>query len=54
MQAERHQGAEEEARSLRVRPRRTPGPRRADRSHRPGVEVSIPVMLSFSKIKSYV
>lgn len=39
MQVVRHQGAEEEARGVRVRPGGAPGPRRADRGHRAGAQV---------------
>lgn len=42
MQAAGYQGAEEEARGLRVRPRRAPGPRGTDRCHRTGTQVSTP------------
>lgn len=40
VQAERHQGAEEEARGVRVGPRSPPRPRRADRRHCAGTQVS--------------
>ena len=36
VQVVRHQGSEEEARGVRVGPRRAPGPRGADRGHRAG------------------